>query len=272
MIFEPCYTIRYGRPLPGELFLLLDRRGQVLLTAVPGVPWDVPEAAQFGSAAKHEALLLGSLGSKLCYGAVAVEEETPRPPLAWSDFREALVRTAPPVRHLLLRGKAMLEWVHRRQCCGVCGATLKNSEQEEARVCPECGTQFFPKISPAVIVGVRRGDEILLAHNRRFRENVYSFIAGFVEPGESAEAAVERELAEEVGVRVRNIRYWGSQSWPFPDSLMLGFWADYAGGEIRPDGEEIETAGFYRRDNLPPVPRPGSIARRMIEWWLKEQE
>jgi len=273
MIFEPCYTVRYGVPRPADLLLVLNRAGQVLLQpAQAEVRFAVPEAALLNHLVSEPALLLGNFGGQCCYGAVEpAETAVAQPPLVWSEFREALVRTEQPVRHLLLRGKAMLEWVRQRRRCGVCGAELENSEREEARICPNCGAAFFPKISPAIIVGVRRGDEILLAHNRRFRDKVYSFIAGFIEPGESAEAAVERELAEEVGVRVRNIRYWGSQSWPFPDSLMLGFWADYAGGGIHPDGEEIETAGFYRRDALPPIPRPGSIARRMIEAWLREQ-
>lgn len=272
MNFEPCYTVCYARPRPDDLVLFLTRRGQALLCAAPGENFTVPEASLLNDAVPQEALLAGALGNRLCYGIFTDTELAPPPPLGWVELREAFVRTEPAVSHLLMRTKAMLEWVGRSRHCGVCGAVLENSEREEARVCPNCRTAFFPKISPAVIVGVRRGNEILLAHNRRFRDKVYSFIAGFVEPGESAEAAVERELAEEVGVRVRNIRYWGSQSWPFPDSLMLGFWADYEAGEIRPDGEEIAEAGFYRRDELPPVPRPGSIARRMIEVWLNEQE
>ena len=269
MSLEPCYTVCYGRPGAEDPLLVMSRKGQVFLRDAGNGLLIVPEAAAFPTLSRREAALLGKLSGRRCYGVFASGEEAVPPGLRCCELREAFVRTAPAEYRLLLRGKAMLEWLHARRYCGVCGEPLANSEQEEARVCPRCGTAFFPKISPAVIVGVLRGEEILLAHNRKFRDNIHSFIAGFVEPGESVEAAVARELAEEVGIRVNNIRYWGSQSWPFPDSLMLGFAADYESGEIRPDGEEIESAAFFRRDGLPPIPRPGSIARRMIEAWLK---
>ena len=127
---------------------------------------------------------------------------------------------------------------------------------------------YHPRISPATIVLVRRGDEILLARSPGFPKGVYSILAGFVEPGESLEKTVEREVREETGIEVANVRYFGSESWPFPNSLMVGFLADYASGELRMDPEELEDAGWYRRDALPTRPPRLSIARRMIDAYV----
>jgi NAD+ diphosphatase len=149
--------------------------------------------------------------------------------------------------------------------CGRCGEATTPSPVEHARVCTACGAIAFPRLSPAVIVLVERGDECLLARSPRFPPGMYAAIAGFVEPGETAEHAVERELAEEVGVAVTSIRYAGSQPWPFPHSLMLGFTAAYAGGQIRADGAEVEDAGWFPADALPLLPASGSIARRLID-------
>ena len=149
--------------------------------------------------------------------------------------------------------------------CGRCGGAAAPSPVEHARICAACGATAYPRLSPAVIVLVERGDECLLARSHRFPPGMYAAVAGFVEPGETAEHAVERELAEEVGVAVTGIRYAGSQPWPFPHSLMLGFTAAYAGGEVRADGAEVEDAGWFSADALPVLSAPGSIARRLIE-------
>ena len=149
--------------------------------------------------------------------------------------------------------------------CGRCGRSAAPSPVEHARVCTACGATVYPRLSPAVIVLVERDDACLLARSPRFPPGVHSAIAGFVEPGETAEHAVERELAEECGVAVTDLRYAGSQPWPFPHSLMLGFTATYAGGEVRADGVELEAAGWFAADALPALPAPGTIARRLIE-------
>ncbi len=149
--------------------------------------------------------------------------------------------------------------------CGRCGRPAVPSPVEHARVCGVCGGTVYPRLSPAVIVLVERGDTCLLARSPRFPPGVFSLIAGFVEPGETAEHAVGRELAEECGVTATDLRYAGSQPWPFPHSLMLGFTATYGGGEVRVDGAEVEAAGWYAVDALPPLPPPGTIARRLIE-------
>jgi NAD+ diphosphatase len=152
--------------------------------------------------------------------------------------------------------------------CGRCGRPAAASAAEHARVCTGCGATVYPRLSPAVIVLVEQGDTCLLARSPRFPPGVHSAIAGFVEPGETAEHAVERELLEECGIAAADLRYAGSQPWPFPHSLMLGFFATYAGGDLRVDGVEVEAAGWFEANALPPLPAPGSIARRLIEQFV----
>lgn len=159
------------------------------------------------------------------------------------------------------------EWIRTHAFCSRCGAPTVLSEGGESMTCSRCGQAHFPRVAPAVIVLIERGPEVLLGRSPRFRPGVYSTLAGFVEPGESAEECVHREIAEEVGVRLRNLRYFGSQSHPFPNSLMLGFTADWAGGEIVLDDDEIEDARWFGRDALPALPHPMSIARALIEDW-----
>ena len=135
-----------------------------------------------------------------------------------------------------------------------------------------CGHQSFPRISPAVIVLVERDNTCLLARSPRFQDGFYSVLAGFAEPGETLEETVAREVLEETGIEVKDIRYFGSQPWPFPDSLMIGFTASYAGGEIRVDGTEILVADWFPFDQLPKIPGRISIARRLIDWFVNKHQ
>ncbi len=141
-----------------------------------------------------------------------------------------------------------------------------------AKECPDCGLVIFPRLSPAIIVLVEKEGKILLAKAVRFKEDIYSILAGFVEPGETLEEAVEREVREEVGIAIKDIRYFGSQPWPFPDSLMIGFLAKYKSGRIKIDKEEIVDAGWFSPENLPNIPGNISIARRMIDWFLSQHK
>lgn len=157
-------------------------------------------------------------------------------------------------------------WHRATRFCSDCGATVEPATgDDEAMRCTGCERLHFPPVSPAVIVLVQRGREALLARSPRFLEGVYSTLAGFVEPGETLEECVHREIFEEVGVAVENLRYFGSQPHPFPHSLMVGFVADWAGGEIRIDEDEIEDARWFDADDLPALPHPMSIARALIE-------
>jgi len=165
----------------------------------------------------------------------------------------------------------LLQWRCNHRYCGRCGRPMESKTDERARFCPECGLINYPRLSPAIIVAVIRDDRILLAHSQRFPSKFYSVLAGFVEPGETLEGCIEREVQEEVGIAVKNIRYFGSQPWPFPDSLMIGFTAEYAAGEIEIDDKEILDAGWFPADGLPPIPPKLSIARRLIDWFVESR-
>ena len=173
----------------------------------------------------------------------------------------------------LVAGKAyqIICWDQTHQFCGRCGSPTEELSGERAKICPKCKFISYPRICPAVITAVRKGDKLLLAHAKHFKEGMYSLIAGFVEAGETLEEAVQREIMEEVGVKVKNIQYLGSQPWPFPNSMMLGFTAEHDSGEIKVDGVEITDANWYDVNNLPGLPSEVSIARKIINWWLEQQ-
>ncbi len=159
-------------------------------------------------------------------------------------------------------------WMRNAQFCGRCGSPLKNHESDRARECASCGYVLYPRISPAVIVAVVRDRKILLARAKRFRSPFYSVLAGYVEAGESAEECVKREVMEETKIGLKNIRYFTSQPWPFPDSLMLAFTAEYESGEISIDEKEITEAGWYDAQTLPAIPGSVSVARKLIDWFI----
>ncbi len=164
-------------------------------------------------------------------------------------------------------------WQKRTRFCGACGTpTIPLKKEEHARTCPQCGNIFYPQISPAVIVRIEKKGSILLARNARFPATMRSLIAGFVDPGESLEDAVRREIREEVGISVKDITYYDSQPWPFPDSLMVGFTAQWKEGEILVDNDEILEAGWFSPEELPELPRSGSIAYKMIQQWILQNK
>ncbi|TDT61317.1 NAD(+) diphosphatase [Fonticella tunisiensis] len=167
------------------------------------------------------------------------------------------------------RAMQIINWDRTHKYCGRCGSLNERKSDERAKICPNCGFTTYPSISPAIIVAIVKDDQILLAHNRNFSSNMYSVIAGFLEYGEVFEDCVRREVAEEVGIRVKNIKYFGSQPWPFPNSFMVAFTAEYDGGEIEVDGVEISDAGWYRADELPCIPAKGSAARKLIDWFVE---
>lgn len=194
----------------------------------------------------------------------------PPPGFALLGLRELFERI--PADLFRVAGTALqkVEWLRTHGFCSRCGHATRRHPVHEAMECPACGHLHFPRLSPAVIVLVERGDEMLLARSPRFPDGMYSTLAGFVEPGESLEEAIHREIREEVGVEVADLRYFGSQPWPFPHSLMIGFTARWAGGEIRVDGDEVVDAGWFTAASLPPrLPSPLSIARRLVDDFLR---
>lgn len=164
------------------------------------------------------------------------------------------------------RMKGLLNWRRVTVYCPACGTALKDHPTENARICPACGKVHYPRIEPCVIAVIKRGDEILLLRHKQRNQDIYACLAGFVEAGETLEHALKREVREETGLEIKNIQYAGSQSWPFPDQLMIGFYADYESGEIKIQEDEISDARWFRRDNLPNCPRPGSISWKLIHF------
>lgn len=168
------------------------------------------------------------------------------------------------------RGSQILRWERDNRYCGRCGSPMTEPADEMIKQCPACSFSAYPRISPAVIMSVTRGREILLGRAPRFPAHMYSTLAGFVEPGETAEEAVRREVYEETGITIRNICYLGSQSWPFPHSLMLGFTAEYAEGEVDIDRMELEDARWFSAEDMPRLPSKISISRKLIDIFLEE--
>ncbi|KAF0812288.1 NADH pyrophosphatase [Andreprevotia sp. IGB-42] len=169
-----------------------------------------------------------------------------------------------------VRAKQLLHWDRDHRHCGRCGTATRIENGEMAKVCPACAHRMYPRISPAMMVLIKRGNALLLGRSPHFRPGMYSALAGFVEPGESVEDCVHREVLEEVGLKVTNLRWFQSQSWPFPHSLMLAFFADYVSGEIVPQPGEIEDAQWFTADALPGLPSGASIAWRLIHAGLAE--
>lgn len=175
-----------------------------------------------------------------------------------------------PRQLYLVAGKCqeLLYWDQNTKYCGVCGAPMR-MDTDISKKCTECGKEVWPQLATAVIVLIHRGDEVLLVRAKNFRTDFYGLVAGFVETGETLEEAVAREAMEETGVTITNIRYFGSQPWPYPCGLMVGFHADYVSGEIHLQHSEIAKGGWFRRDNLPTIPEPLSIARMLLDDWLE---
>jgi NAD+ diphosphatase len=226
---------------------------------------------ELGLKALHQHYL-GCLDHHHCY-AVGLDEGTlPPAGMTFEGLRQVYGRLDEDLFWIGARAVQIVDWDRTHRFCGRCGVPLRTSTTERAKECPQCGLLHFPRLSPAIIVLVERGHQLLLARSRHFLPGMYSVLAGFVEPGETLEEAVVREVREEVGLTVRDIQYFGSQPWPFPHSLMIGFTATYAGGEIILDDAEIEDAGWFTVDHLPPLPGKISIARKLIDGFVAKQE
>jgi NAD+ diphosphatase len=221
--------------------------------------WDITPALS---------LYLGSLGDQNCYAAELSSGEPAPGPYAWMDLRGLLDTISEELFWIAGLANQLLDWDRSHRFCGRCGHPTEDKTDERAKHCPACGLTNYPRLSPAIIVAVVKGNKLLLARNRRFRSSFYSVLAGFVEPGETLEACVRREVREEVGLEIDNIRYFGSQPWPFPNSLMMGFVADYAKGEIQVDSAELVEADWFPAHSLPQVPARISIARQLIDWFV----
>ncbi len=190
----------------------------------------------------------------------------------FDTLRSLLSNLEEPAFNLIGKAKQIVEWHRDHQYCGQCGKPTEPSGFDRSRKCPECNRYFYPRIAPSIIVLVARDQDLLLARPARARGHFFSTLAGFVEPGETIEEAVHREVMEEVGIRVRNLEYFSSQAWPFPNSLMLGFHAEYESGELILQEEEIAEADWFHYHNLPNHPSPVSIAGRLIHDYIRRLE
>ncbi len=214
---------------------------------------------------------LGLLDDRPCYAVEVAEGTMPPAGMAFEGLRQVYGRLDEGLFWIAARAVQIIDWDRTHQFCGRCGVPLRTKADERAKECPQCGLLHFPRLAPAIIVLVEQGNQLLLARSRHFMPGMYSVLAGFVEPGESLEEAVAREVKEEVGIEIKDIKYFGSQPWPFPHSLMIGFTATYAGGEISRDDKEIEDAGWFSVEKLPRIPGKISIARKLIDGFLAKQ-
>ena len=244
---------------------LLVRDGPEPAVAVPDVS---PEKLGFEVLFEKP---IGSLFGKRCFAAEVLPEAEAPEGMSFRDLRGMLLGIDEGFFMMAGRAKQIVGWNRDHHFCGRCGSETGPGPAEFAKKCPVCGAVYYPRLSPAAIMLITRGDEALLARSPHFPPGMYSALAGFVEPGESVEQTIAREVREEVGLEVRNPRYFGSQPWPFPDSLMLGFFAEYARGEITfdPAEEEIADAGWFSATNLPDLPPRTSIARSLVDHFLE---
>ncbi|MBE9059720.1 NAD(+) diphosphatase [cf. Phormidesmis sp. LEGE 11477] len=213
---------------------------------------------------------LGYLDGVACVAAEVSREASVPAGLDWYHLRSLYQKMDEVGFAIAARAVQIIDWDRTHQYCGHCATPTTQLPTERAKRCPSCGLRQYPRLSPAVIMLIYKGEEVLLARAPRFRTGMYSVLAGFVEPGESLEETVAREVREEVGIEIQNIRYFGSQPWPFPNSLMVGFVAEYDSGTLVLEPDEIEAAEWFTKENLPPVPGKLSIARKLIDWFVSQ--
>jgi NAD+ diphosphatase len=208
---------------------------------------------------------LGTLGTTPCAAVTLADDAAEPAGFRYTGLRALFAHLPEPLLALAGRAFQVVEWDRTHRFCGRCGTATRDKAGERAKECPACGYVAYPRVSPAMMALVTRGREILLARSTRFATGMYSALAGFVEPGETIEDCVRREVREEVGIEIDDLRYFASQSWAFPHSLMIAYTAEYAGGELRPEEAEIADARWFALDALPLLPSHVSIARRLID-------
>jgi len=268
MPFKPDFKPPSFEPASALWFIF--NKGKLLIKTAnePGL---IPETSDLG---RYKPVLmrkqyLGALDARPCFAAELPDENPRETQLKFQELRSLFGLMEENLIWIAGRANQLVYWNQTHQYCGACGRPTDDKTDERAKICPQCSLINYPRLSPAVIVAVLKNNQILLGRNKRFKLPFYSVLAGFVEPGETLEECVKREIREEVGIRVKNIRYFGSQPWPFPNSLMIAFVADYGDGEIRTDGAEIVDAAWFAKDRLPQIPPKISIARQLIDWFVQ---
>jgi len=251
-------------PVQGDLLLAFS--GSNILKPDNGwlLTWGGPEMGD----SRPKALALGTWNGQRLFVCTLPDSGLPGARLV--TLRDALLVSPDAPADMLSTGFQVLRWWQDHRYCGRCGERTQAHPRERARWCGRCNIPWYPRIAPCVIVVIRRDSQFLLAKSSRVTRNFYSLIAGFVEPGESLEQAVVREVKEETGLDVGNIRYQSSQPWPFPHQLMVGYFADYQGGELRLQEDELADAGWFSADDHPPIPPDTTIAGRLISAMKQE--
>lgn len=251
------------RPVDSPALLFLFLGNQIVVNAAETIPECPAEDVRL-----DDSIYLGTWGQQACYVA-RISEETALPE-GWTltDIRPLHGTLTAELYALIGHALQILTWSKNHQFCSKCGAPATPHVKDRAMVCTACGFMNFPRISPSIIVAVTKGQEILMARSPHFPAGLFSVLAGFLEPGETLEQCVAREVREESGIEIENIQYVTSQPWPFPHSIMIGFTADYAGGEIKIDPDEIEDAGWFTPETMPEIPSQSTIARWLIDGYL----
>ncbi|VGO21174.1 NAD(+) diphosphatase [Pontiella sulfatireligans] len=262
MKFIPAILPDNAPAAPALTFLFCE--GKIVLNQEEAIPCFGQERALV-----NQGIYLGTYEGQPCYVArIDAEPDVPEDCML-SEIRPLHATFADELYALIGYASQILTWRENHQFCSKCGAGAVPSTTERAMVCNACGFMSYPRISPSIIVAVTKGPELLMARGPHFPAGLYSVVAGFLEPGETLEQCVAREVREETGIEVSNICYFASQPWAFPHSVMIGFTADYAGGELKIDPSEIEDAGWFMPDALPEIPSESTIARWLIDDYLK---
>lgn len=250
-------------------YILFFSEGKLMLKK-EGEELDIPCRSDFNEIAESEALVyLFSLNNKNCYLLFSCTNYDPKA-FVFEEISFFRTFNKREVAWVSIVANHVRDWYLQNKYCGKCGNPTRLKDDERAIACKSCNNIIYPKISPAIIVGITCGDKILLASGRNFRSNFYSLVAGYADIGESLEDAVAREVKEEVGIEVKNIRYYKSQPWPFSGSMMIGYWAEADDTQpIKIDPKEIVDAAWYKRGELPNHPNTISIAGEMIELFEK---
>jgi NAD+ diphosphatase len=264
MTFLPATTVPADNGSPA-LFFIFKNNQIALMPAgeVPSLPANHPIQQQ-----TQRSIYLGTLNDQPCYAGEWLDDTELDSGWNWSDLRELHATSSDGLYSAVNHASQIVTWDLSHQFCPRCGTAARPSDHEKAKICPACDYHSYPRISPSIIVAITRGDELLLARGPHFPEGLFSLIAGFVDAGESLEEAVMREVREETGLQIKNIKYHSSQPWSFPHSLMIGFTAEYAGGTLTPCPVEIEAAGWYTADRMPTIPSTSAIARHLINDFL----
>ena len=243
----------------GNILLQSNGNGQAAIPQMASLNLEVPT---------DHYVYLGQYQQQPCFGVQLPANFTPANGLAIQHMYTVYPQLPAELYYIASYANHIVHWHRTHRYCGVCGHPTTFVPNEGGKRCTNCGHHSYPRISPAVIVAVVKDGKLLLGASPRFKGRFYSVIAGFVDPGESLETTVKREVKEETNIEVENIRYFDSQPWPFPDSLMVGFVADYKSGEIQVDQDELIDAGWYGPDEMPKIPPGISIARRLIDWFI----